>query len=173
MNQLQKSNKPQKSTLRISILLIALCGCSSPPRSIDQLRLRQADVTSVCSELPADQVVGLLTKAWATCFVSPPSGSRLQLVGNVPVLVPGSPQPYLGVYDEATAVGRSVVTRSTSGVIMLVADLTTTSTCKTMITVRGWDDSWGRRAAHTQLWLKDPNDAGPSAPYMLGGCQPR
>lgn len=148
-----------------------LTACSSPPRSIDALRANQSEVTTICSSKSADEVIAALSHAWSRCFVEPPAGARVQMAGNIPVVVGGgSKVPYLGVYEVPSQSGRSLIVRSTSGVMMMVADLTSNAACMTVVSVRGWDDSWSRRAANTERWISDPTHPGPSAPVMLGGC---
>ena len=146
-----------------SLLALMLIGCASPTTSPDTVRKDQSTTARVCSELPQAEAYERLKKAWERCYLGPTLSQIVLPLGVIPVPLPvAGGGASMRVEADGSVPGASLVLRTPSGKVMLVADFTSGGSCKSEVTARGWNGAWDRAAQNTAIWLENPTAAGPA-----------
>jgi hypothetical protein len=150
-----------------ALLPLLLCVGCSVPLTPDALRQGHPEAASVCSSLTPDLAVTRLKQAWEHCYVGPGLSQVTVPVGGVPMTIPtagGGGSMRVEVENKGDV--RTLVLRTPSGKIFLLADISQTAECTAQVNARGWNGPWQRSAEHTAAWLDNPEAPGP-----LFGCK--
>ncbi|HSI59194.1 MAG TPA: hypothetical protein VLA16_16655 [Ideonella sp.] len=151
-----------KEALAVAFFGLTLGGCATGLATPEAIRQDQSVITTVCSPLPQAVAVSRLKQAWETCKVGSSTSKIWVPVGGVATPISVNNASMQVVVEDSSAQA-AVVLRSSSTRVLALADFkpSTGATCKTVVTVRGWNTFWEKFAQHTSVWLNDPGAAGP------------
>jgi len=149
------------SSLTILMLSLTLAACADLPMSTENLRLQQTSAKTICSELPVQKSVQILTRAWSRCYGANGAKDITIMAGGVPTTLPIANSGVMLVDVETHSDMSTVAVRLPKGQVTLMADLKPTESCPSEISARGVQGLWISSANNIESWMKNPDSYNP------------